>query len=102
MWVWVWCSHAWGGNHWIAGGAVRGGKIHGAFPDDLTSLDTNRLNVGRGRFIPTTPWEGMWYPVAGWLGVEDSQLAEIFPNLANFEVGGAGNFSVKTQAQVFA
>eukprot|EP01043_Picozoa_sp_COSAG02_P031671 COSAG02_NODE_2078_length_9908_cov_6.512489_5_plen_568_part_01 len=47
-------DHAWGGNHIIMGGAVRGGQIHGQFPDTLTS--DGDLIISRGRVIPTTPW----------------------------------------------
>ena len=43
------------------GGAVKGGALHGRYPDDLTS--EGALNVGRGRLIPTTPFEGIWKPV---------------------------------------
>lgn len=25
-------DHAWGGNHFILGGSVRGGRIHGQYP----------------------------------------------------------------------
>jgi len=59
-------DHAWGGNMYIAGGAVRGRRIHGQYPNDLVS-ETSPLEVGRGRgvLIPTTPWEGMWYPLPG-------------------------------------
>ena len=35
------------GNNFIIGGAVKGGKIHGKYPDDLTSK--GKLNVGRGQ-----------------------------------------------------
>ena len=39
------------------GGSVKGGRIHGQFPEDLNPA-TSELEVGRGRgvFIPTTPW----------------------------------------------
>ena len=57
--------HGWGGNHFVPGGSVNGGKIHGSYPDDLT--DASLLNAGRGRIIPTTPWEGLWQPVGEWL-----------------------------------
>jgi hypothetical protein len=49
---------AWGGNYFVAGGSVKGDQILGDYPDDLT--DTGRLNIGRGRLIPTTSWEATW------------------------------------------
>ena len=75
-------DHAWGGNHFLMGGAIKGGKIHGNYPDDLT--DEGPLNIGRGRLIPTTPWEGVWKGVAEWFGVEDKNMATVLPNLGNF------------------
>ena len=41
---------------------MKGGRIHGDYPEDLNPATSDR-EVGRGRgvFIPTMPWEGMWY-----------------------------------------
>merc|ERR1712146_114983 len=57
-------DHAWGGNYFVAGGAVRGGQILGSFPSDLT--DDGPLSLGQGRLIPTTPWEGVWNAIGAW------------------------------------
>jgi uncharacterized protein (DUF1501 family) len=77
-------DHAWGANHWIAGGSVKGGKIHGQYPDDLT--ENGILNIGRGRLIPTTPWEGMWAGLAEWFGVTTQNIASaVLPNVGNFQ-----------------
>jgi len=73
-------DHAWGGQHIIAGGKVRGGQIFGKYPDKLT--DDGDLIIGRGRVLPEMPWEGMWKGVAEWFGVED--MNKVLPNLANF------------------
>lgn len=91
-------DHAWGGNMFIVGGSVKGQRIHGQFPDDLNPA-TSPLEVGRGRgvLIPTTPWEGMWYPLAQWFGVENDQLLDVLPNAANFESG----VTLMTRNQVF-
>ena len=61
-------DHGWGGNHVVLGGAVKGGQVFGQYPDDLS--DDGPLSTGRGRIIPTTPWDGVWAPMAEWLGVE--------------------------------
>ena len=77
-------DHAWGGNHFIAGGSVKGGRIHGQFPDDLT--DNGILNIGRGRLIPTMPWEGLWSGLAEWFGVTSQRIASsVLPNIGNFQ-----------------
>merc|ERR1719424_2706646 len=68
-------DHAWGGNHVIMGGAVKGGLIHGQYLDDMTAAGARVLS--RGRVIPTLPWEAMWYPIAQWMGVADNQLTTV-------------------------
>jgi cullin-associated NEDD8-dissociated protein 1 len=76
-------DHAWGGNHFLMGGAIAGAKIHGVYPDDLT--DEGPLNIGRGRLIPTTSWEGVWKGVAEWFGVNNENMGTVLPNLENFQ-----------------
>eukprot|EP01052_Picozoa_sp_SAG31_P007860 SAG31_NODE_383_length_16451_cov_8.412977_2_plen_61_part_00 len=46
----------------------------------------SELEVGRGRgvFVPTTPWEGMWHGLAQWFGVEEDRIHDVVPNAANF------------------
>eukprot|EP00804_Cyclotella_cryptica_P011133 CCRYP_019057-RA/>CCRYP_019057-RA protein AED:0.48 eAED:0.49 QI:0/-1/0/1/-1/1/1/0/207 len=77
-------DHAWGGNHFIAGGNVRGGRIHGQYPDDIS--EDGILNIGRGRLVPTTPWEGLWSGIAEWFGVSSQKMASVLPNLGNFDL----------------
>ena len=110
-------DHAWGGNYFVAGGSVTGGKMHGAYPEELS--EGNPLDSGRGRMIPTMPWEvrtsypffcylqrelthscvsqGMWYGIAEWMDVAPEKMAEVFPNAENFEVGE----TLRTRAQAF-
>ena len=75
-------DHAWGGNYWLAGGAVRGGQILGQFPEDLT--EEGELNLGRGRMIPTTSWEQIWNGVGAWFGVSESAMRTVLPRRDNF------------------
>ena len=91
-------DHAWGGNNFILGGSVQGQRIHGQFPDDLNP-ETSELEVGRGRgvLIPTTPWEGMWYGVAQWFGIEEDQMLTVLPNAANYKAGS----TLLTEEQLF-
>jgi len=75
-------DHAWGGNMFVVGGAVDGGKILGNFPARL-GADTE-LNVGRGRILPTLSWEALWHGVAEWMGVQPDQMETVLPNIEKF------------------
>lgn len=73
-------DHAWGGHYMVFGGAVKGGFL-GEYPSDLT--EESPLNIGRGRIIPTTPWESIWNGVGEWMGVQGtSEMKKLLPNLA--------------------
>ncbi|MEM1228039.1 MAG: DUF1501 domain-containing protein [Planctomycetota bacterium] len=74
-------DHGWGGNHIITGGAVRGGRIYGAYP--ALHLD-NPLDVERGILIPTTSCDEYFAELALWFGVEPSDLSTVFPNIDRF------------------
>lgn len=45
-------DHAWGGNYFMMGGALKGGRILGEYPKGFTKSDPT--NDGRGRLVPTT------------------------------------------------
>jgi len=87
-------DHAWGGNHFVAGGQIAGGQILGNYPDILT--DDSPYSFGRGRLVPTSPFEAIWKPLAEWLGVSSSQLAKVLPNFVNFPAS-----QLFSQTQVF-
>lgn len=75
-------DHGYAGNHFLIGGALKGGKIFNQFPESL--LLGARMDLGRGRLIPDYPWESFLVPLAQWMGVEDGWLAHAFPNLHYF------------------
>jgi uncharacterized protein (DUF1501 family) len=74
-------DHAWGGNHFVLGGPVRGGKIYGQFPILSTG---GPQDVGRGRLLPTTSVDAYGAEMASWFGVPSSELTTVFPNAGNF------------------
>jgi len=75
-------DHAWGGNYFVFGGDVRGGVIHGNFPE-LRTDGPNSISA-TGQMLPGSPWEAIWSPLASWMGVNDDHLNDVMPNLANF------------------
>lgn len=74
-------DHAWGGNQMVMGGAVKGGKIYGQYPD---LAPDNALDTGRGRLIPTTSTDEYFAELAQWFGVPPRDLSAVFPNLDRF------------------
>jgi uncharacterized protein (DUF1501 family) len=84
-------DHGWGAHHFVVGGAVRGRDIYGAFP---ASGLGHALDVGSGSLLPTISVDQYGATLARWFGVPDSQLGEVFPNLANFSQRDLGFMSV--------
>ena len=74
-------DHAWGGNQFVMGGAVQGKRIYGTYPDLFQS---NPLDTGRGRLIPTTSVDQLAAELALWLGVSKPDLPLILPNISRF------------------
>ncbi|MEM7798184.1 MAG: DUF1501 domain-containing protein [Chloroflexota bacterium] len=74
-------DHAWGGNHMVMGGSVKGGQIYGEYPDLYSSSD---LYTGRGSLIPTTSCDEYFAEMAQWFGVSNADLPTVFPNLGRF------------------
>lgn len=74
-------DHGWGGNQAVVGGAVRGGNLIGRYPDlRLDGPD----DAGLGRMVPTTAVDQLGATFGRWLGIADSDLDLVFPNLNRF------------------
>ena len=84
-------DHGWGGHHLVVGGAVKGGAIYGQFPTVGVDLGTfvNPNAIFSGVLVPTTSIDQYGATLGNWMGVGASDLATIFPNLANFANGGS-------------
>lgn len=80
-------DHGWGGHHFMVGGAVRGGKVYGQYPD--TALKSS-LDVGNGRLLPTTAVDQYAATLATWMGVRDSDLGMVLPNIGHFDQRNLG------------
>ena len=80
-------DHAWGNQHLVMGGAVRGGATYGTYPE-LVLGGANDVGVNswelQGRWIPTTSVDQYAATLLGWFGATDGQLDAVLPNLRNF------------------
>lgn len=81
-------DHAWGGNHFVMGGAVNGGSVFGEYPETLAR--NNDLDLGRGRLIPTMSVDEYNAELAMWFGVPNNEsLVDVLPNIRNWYSAGA-------------
>lgn len=76
-------DHAWGGNAFVVGGALNGGKVLGNYPDILKLGDGLDLGTN-GRLLPTTGVDPYYADLLLWLGVSKSELPLVLPNIGNF------------------
>jgi uncharacterized protein (DUF1501 family) len=88
-------DHAWGNHHLVLGGAVRGGRSYGAYPElvlggaDDVGVENWEL---QGRWIPTTSVAQYAATLLKWFGASPSELDSILPNLRNFSALPLPNF----------
>lgn len=75
-------DHAWGGNAFVMGGPVDGGKIFGTAPD--LALDSNDDVGYGGRLLPSTSADVYFAEMLRWFGVPALDMASVLPNIANF------------------
>jgi uncharacterized protein (DUF1501 family) len=80
-------DHGWGGNAMVLGGAVQGGQLYGHFPEQV---EDNPLDVGRGRYLPSTAVDAMYAELSRWMGVPPDALNTVLPNWRNFEGAAQG------------
>ena len=71
-----------GGNYFLLGGGLKGGRVLGEFPSDLS--DSSPVVLQKGRVLPTTPWDSVWNGIAEWMGLEKEGIESVLPNLKKF------------------
>jgi uncharacterized protein (DUF1501 family) len=74
-------DHGWGGHQLVMGGAVAGKRVYGEYP---VLIPDNALDVGRGRYIPTTSVDAFYAELALWFGIAPSELDLVLPNIRRF------------------
>lgn len=81
-------DHGWGGHNLVMGAGVAGSTIYGAYP---ALSPGNPLDVGRGRYIPTTSVDAFYAELALWFGVAAADLDQVLPNIRRFYAPGSGS-----------
>ena len=85
-------DHGWGSHHFVMGGAVKGGDLYGAFPvlgvknASNNNFDSSPDQLGGGSLLPKTSVDQLGSTLGRWFGLSNTQIADIFPNLANFDI----------------
>lgn len=74
-------DHGWGSMHFMLGGAVNGQRYYGIPP---VVANNGPDDVGQGRLLPTTAVDQYAATLGKWLGVSDSDLLTVLPNLVNY------------------
>jgi uncharacterized protein (DUF1501 family) len=80
-------DHGWGGHHFVMGGAVRGNDMYGTFPEIGVG---HAADIGNGALLPSLSVEQYAATMAAWFGLSAGQIADVFPNLANFSQRNLG------------
>ncbi len=86
-------DHGWGSHHFVMGGAVRGGELYGRFPtlavknSHNNNFDGSPDQLGNGALLPANSVDQLGATLGAWFGLNGGQLADIFPNLNNFDAG---------------
>ncbi len=81
-------DHAWGSHHVVVGGTVKGGNMYGTFPQLVRSGPDDAGS--NGSWIPTTSIDQVGSTLGAWLGMPQSDIDQVFPNLANFSTKNLG------------
>lgn len=94
-------DHGWGNHMFVLGGSVIGGDFYGSTrPDGSGSIfptlqlggpdDVDLVSSPRGRWLPTTGVEQYAGTLSRWFGLNESDLAAVFPNIVNFPTSNLG------------
>ncbi|MBK9116350.1 MAG: DUF1501 domain-containing protein [Betaproteobacteria bacterium] len=81
-------DHAYGGHQVVLGGSVRGGQMYGTFPQLVRSGPDDAGS--NGSWIPSTSVDQVASTLGGWFGMPQSDIDQVFPNLANFTTKNLG------------
>jgi uncharacterized protein (DUF1501 family) len=80
-------DHGWGSMHFVMGGAVKGKSFVGNAP---AVANNGPDDVGQGRLLPSIAVDQFAGTLGSWLGVSDSEMTTVLPNLGNYTVRNLG------------
>lgn len=81
-------DHAWGSHALMMGGPVAGNTVYGAMPEFVLNGPDD---IGEdGRLIPTASLDQYAATLSQWMGIEASDIMELYPNLSNFSLADLG------------
>jgi len=84
-------DHGWGGHYMVMGGAVNGGRMYGDWPDyTLGGVD----DLGQGRMLPKMSTNQYGAALGSWMGLSNSDLLDVFPDLDRFETGWQNQYGL--------
>jgi uncharacterized protein (DUF1501 family) len=75
-------DHGWGSMHFMMGDAVKGQRFYGTPP---AVANNGPDDVGQGRLLPSTSVDQYAATLGKWLGVSDTDLLTLLPNLSNYD-----------------
>jgi len=79
-------DHGWGSHHFVLGGAVQGGNVYGTFRPTtfFNSANSNPVDIGQGNMVPEIAVDQYAATFARWLGISDTDMPLVLPNIGNF------------------
>ncbi|MBC8125969.1 MAG: DUF1501 domain-containing protein, partial [Gloeobacteraceae cyanobacterium ES-bin-144] len=80
-------DHAWGGNAFVLGGGVNGGRVYGSYPD--VALNGPNVVTSRGITLPAVSVDEYFAELALWLGVSAGELPSVLPRINTFYTPGS-------------
>jgi uncharacterized protein (DUF1501 family) len=74
-------DHGWGSHHFVLGGSVVGREVYGAFSPTVFG---SSVDIGQGNLLPGFAVDQYAATFARWLGVSDTDMPLVLPNIVNF------------------
>jgi uncharacterized protein (DUF1501 family) len=74
-------DHGWGAHHFVLGGSVAGREVYGFFSPTVFG---SSVDIGQGNLLPGIAVDQYAATFARFLGVSDTDMPLVLPNIVNF------------------